>query len=396
MASQAGTVLQAGVSTPTGTTTVTPTATPLQTATPTSADGGSGPSWLPSGVVDVLADVPPWLADLILALVVLLVAYIVSKLLVQLLGRRIARRFRRPSLTRTALRGVRVGVFVFALLTVLSIYGYRLSDIALSVTVFSAVVGVILAPIVGSVISGVFLLADQPYEIGDMIELADRGQRGFVEDITLRYTKMFTLDNTFIVIPNGAMRDRDVINYSAEDSRTRQALDLLVTYESDVARARSLFEDAARNVDGVVSGGPKIRVGGARYPAGPTCYIDEFGDHGVNLRLRYWVDEPYWFLRVRSLIQTALWDAIEDEDIEIAYPHQHHVFDETSGELQVTTGTQPPGGGGHPGPLGPEGRPGPSDLDGRPGPPSADDRPGPPGGDEAWDGNDGDDRTDGT
>jgi len=312
---------------------------PLQTATPTG--NGSAPSWVPGGVTEFLEDVPGWIADLGLTLVVLGVAYVVSRLLVQLLGRRIARRFRRPSLTRTALRGVRVGVFLFALLTILSIYGYRLSDIALSVTVFSAVVGVILAPIVGGIISGVFLLADQPYEIGDMIELADSGQRGFVEDITLRYTKMFTLDNTFIVIPNGSMRDRDVINYSAEDTRTRQSLDLLVTYESDVPRARELFEEAARNVDGVVSGGPQIRIGGARYPAGPTCYIDEFGDHGVNLRLRYWVNEPFWLLRIRSRIQTALWDAIEDEDVEIAYPHQHHIFDETSGELRVAMEDRP-------------------------------------------------------
>jgi len=337
----------------------------FQTATPT--ESSSSPSWVPSDVADALTSVPGWFADLILTVVVIGVAYLVSRLLVQLLGRRIARRFRRPSLTRTALRGVRVGVFVFALLTIMSIYGYRLSDIALSVTVFSAVVGVILAPIVGSVISGVFLLADQPYEIGDMIELADRGQRGFVEDITLRYTKLFTLDNTFIVIPNGSMRDRDVINYSAEDTRTRQSLDLLVTYESDIPRARTLFEDAARGVEGIVSGGPQIRIGGARYPAGPTCYIDEFGDHGVNLRLRYWIEEPYWLLRMRSRVQTVLWEAIEDEDIEIAYPHQHHVFDETSGELQVSTNGQPAQFDG--------GRDGPADVSGVDRPPE-DDEPG--------------------
>ncbi len=88
-------------------------------------------------------------------------------------------------------------MYIFALLTILGIYGLQLGDIALSVTVFSAVVGVVLAPILGGLISGVFLLADQPYEIGDMIELADTGQRGFVEDITLRHTKVFTLDNTF-------------------------------------------------------------------------------------------------------------------------------------------------------------------------------------------------------
>jgi small-conductance mechanosensitive channel len=179
-----------------------------------------------------------------------------------------------------------VGVYVFALLTILGIYGLQLGDIALSVTVFTAVVGVVLAPILGSFISGVFLLADQPYEIGDMIELVDTGQRGFVEDITLRHTKVFTLDNTFLVIPNGEIRQRDVVNYSAEDSRTRLSLDVLVTYESDIAVARGLIEEAAREVDNVISGGPNIRVGAARYPAYPHSHLyfdDTSGEMNVSL-----------------------------------------------------------------------------------------------------------------
>jgi len=197
------------------------------------------------------------------------------------------------------------------------------------------VVGVVLAPIVGSIINGVFVIADQPYEIGDMIELADSGTRGFVEDVTLRYTKMFTLDNTFLVIPNGNIRDRDVINYSAEDERTRLAIDVVVTYESDLDHARTVIERAARSVDGVISGGPGIRIGAARYPAGPTCYIDQFGDHGVHLRLRYWAEQPYKLLTVRSLVQTRVWDALAETDVEIAYPHQHLVFDENSGTARV-------------------------------------------------------------
>ncbi|MFB6309261.1 MAG: mechanosensitive ion channel family protein [Haloarculaceae archaeon] len=311
---------------------------------------------------DLLPWLPDWLANLLAALLVFAVAYLVSRGIVRLFGRRIARRFRRPSLTRTVLRGIRVGVFLFAFLTVLRIYGLQLSDIALSVTVFSAVVGVVLAPIVGSVISGVFLLADQPYEIGDMIELADSGRRGFVEDITLRYTKMFTLDNTFIVIPNGTMRDRDVINYSAEDSRTRLSLSVLVTYESDIAEARQLIERAAREVDVIINGGPDIRIGAARYPAAPTCYIDEFADHGILLTLRYWAKEPYKLLTIRSRVQTAVWDALGDADVEIAYPHSHLIFDETSGELQVSTGDRTDRGpvgqmGGRPADRRPDDRP---------------------------------------
>jgi small-conductance mechanosensitive channel len=291
------------------------------------------PSWLPNIV-------PEWTVPIVASLVVLAVAWAVARLLVRLLGRRIARQFDRPSLTRTALRGVRLTVFVFALLAILRINGLALGDIALSVTVFTAVVGVILAPIVGSIISGIFLLADQPYEIGDMIELPDQGKRGFVEDITLRYTKVFTLDNTFLVVPNGNIRERDVYNYSAEDPRTRQTLDVIVTYESDIKQARDLIERSARQVDDIIDGGPRIRIGGARYPAHPDCLIGTFGDHGVLLRLRYWVKQPYRLQTVKSRLQTNVWDALEDADVEIAYPHSHLYFDDTSGELEVSMDNQ--------------------------------------------------------
>jgi small-conductance mechanosensitive channel len=287
------------------------------------------PTWFPEWV-------PEWIAAVLASLLVLALAWVVSRLIIRLVGRRVARQLERPSLTRTALRGIRAVVFLFALLVVLRLNGLDLGNIALSVTVFSAVVGVILAPIVGSIISGVFLLADQPYEIGDMIELTDENKRGFVEDITLRYTKIFTLDNTFLVVPNGKIRERDVYNYSAEDPQTRQSLDVLVTYESDIPQARQIIESAARDVDAVIGGGPRIRIGASRYPAYPDCLIAEFGDHGVLLRLRYWVKEPYKLQTVQSLIQTNVWEKLEDADVEIAYPHSHLYFDDTSGDLQVT------------------------------------------------------------
>jgi len=307
---------------------------PLQTPTPTTTETATEVATDIGGLLPF--DIPMWVVNIGESLIVIGLAIVVSRLLVRLLGRRVAQQFRRPSLTRTALRGIRASVYIFALLTILNIYGLRLTDIGLSVAIFSAVVGVVLAPILGSLISGMFLLADQPYEIGDMIELVDTGQQGFVEDITLRHTKVFTLDNTFLVIPNGEIRQRDVVNYSAEDSRTRLSLDVLVTYESDIAVARSLIEAAAREVDNVIAGGPDIRVGAARYPASPTVYINNFADHGVLLTLRYWVTEPYKLLAARSRVQTNVWRRLEDANVEIAYPHSHLYFDDTSGEMNVS------------------------------------------------------------
>jgi len=304
------------------------------TATPTGAEQTSDLTQTLVSLLPVTVD--PWIARVITSVIVVMLAWGVSRLVVRLFGRRIAQFFRRPSLTRTALRGIRVTIYLFALLAIMGVWGLRITDISLSVAVFSAVVGVVVAPIVGSFISGVFLLADQPYEIGDMVELADRDQRGFVEDITLRHTKIFTLDNSFLVIPNGTMRDRDVINYSAEDPRTRLSLDVLVTYESDIDEARKLIARAARQVDNVIEGGPDIRVGAARYPAAPTVYINNYADHGVLLTLRYWITEPYKLLTARSKVQTNLWTMLDDADVEIAYPHAHLYFDDTSGAMQVS------------------------------------------------------------
>ena len=306
--------------------------------------------------------VPIGVVQLLMAVLVVVGAYYGGKAVTQVFGRRIARRFERPSVSRTVLRIVRTGVWLFGGLLLMNVYGANIGNIALSVTVFSAVVGVVLAPIVGSIISGLFVLADQPYEVGDMIELVDRGQVGFVEEMTIRYTKVFTLDNTFLVVPNGSMRDRDVINYSAEDPRTRVSVDVTVTYEGDLAEARELLEEAARSVDGVIEGGPDIRIGSARYPAAPVSVIDSFADHGVRLVLRCWLTDPYRIPAMKSRIQTALWERLDDADVEIAYPHSHLVFDDTSGELVVRSvdddgsvdevapggdGADGPGGDGH-------------------------------------------------
>lgn len=274
----------------------------------------------------------------LLAIAVVVVGWYVSGVVVRMLGRPVAQRFERESLSRTILRTIKVSIILLSIAVAAGILplGIGLGSVLLSVTVISAVVAVILAPVIGNYISGLFVLADQPYEIGDMIEIIDTEQRGFIEDITLRYTKILTQENTILVMPNSTIRERDVINYSAEDERTLVTIDIGVTYEGDIEEARRRIVRTARNVEGVISGGPTIRIGNARYPSRPTCRIHEYGDNGVTLRLRYWMRTPYYPGRIRSDIQEGIWEAFEEIDVEFPYPHRHVVFDDTSGEARVT------------------------------------------------------------
>ncbi|ELY53950.1 mechanosensitive ion channel family protein [Natronococcus jeotgali] len=279
--------------------------------------------------------VPGIVGQLLLAAVVLVVGWYLSKLVVRLTGRTVARRIKRPSVTRTVLRGVRFSVLLVTVVVAAGILGVGDTQILLSVTVISAIVAVVLAPLVGSFVNGLFVLNDRPYEIGDMIEIADEGHVGFVEDITIRYTKVFTLQNTFIVIPNSEIQQRDVINYSAEDERTRLSLEFEITYESDLEAARNLAERGARSVDVVITGGPDIRIGSARYAAAPLCNVREYADNGILLELFFWVQHPYKQAVARSEVRAAIRARFADADVEFAYPHRHHVFDGDSGTARV-------------------------------------------------------------
>ncbi|QFU83727.1 mechanosensitive ion channel family protein [Natronorubrum aibiense] len=280
-------------------------------------------------------DVSQLTVDLVLAALVVVVGWYLSKLIVRIAGRTVARRIDRPSVTRTVLRGVRITTLLFAFVIAAWILGVGDTQILLSVTVISAVIAVVLAPLVGSLINGFFVLADRPYEIGDMIEITDEGHTGFVEDITIRYTKIFTLQNTFIVIPNADIHERDVVNYSAEDERTRISVTFEVTYDSDLEVARKQAERAARSIDTVISGGPDIRIGSARYAAAPVCNIAEYGDNGIVLELFFWIKHPYKQSIARSDVQSAIRQRFADIDVEFAYPRRHHVFDDTSGVARL-------------------------------------------------------------
>ncbi len=75
-------------------------------------------------------------------------------------------------------------------------------------------------------------------------------------------------------------------NLSSQDERSRLSIEVCVTYEGDLERACELLERAARPVDGVISGGPPIRVGRSKFPAGPTAFVREFADHGILIDLK--------------------------------------------------------------------------------------------------------------
>src|SRR6185369_4813829 len=129
-----------------------------------------------------------------------------------------------------------------------------------------------------NMISGFTLMLDQPFRIGDRIQLSG-GQIGDVQDIGLRSTKIKTLDNQLLIIPNSDLCNTILTNQAFPDTRAKARINLGVAYGSDVDQVKTLLVATALEVDEVL-----------RDP-GPEAYFASFGESALQMALFFWVDE---------------------------------------------------------------------------------------------------------
>lgn len=158
--------------------------------------------------------------------------------------------------------------------------------------------------------SGIFILADAPYKIGDFINL-DSGERGRVTDIGIRSTRLLTRDDIEITVPNAVIANAKIVNESGgPHEKARVRLTIGVAYGSDVDQVRAVLEQEAAAC-------PHI----AKDPA-PRVRFREFGDSALTFQLLGWIDEPV--LRGRALddLNTRVYKRFLREGIEIPFPQR--------------------------------------------------------------------------
>ncbi len=156
--------------------------------------------------------------------------------------------------------------------------------------------------------SGIFIITDSPYSVGDYINL-DTGERGRVTDIGLRSTRILTRDDVEIIIPNSAMGNAKIINESGGPFRyQRIRVKIGVAYGSDIDQVRDILTKIAFDeVD--VHNHPKPRV-----------RFREFGDSGLNFELLCWIELPEDRGRIIDSLLSETYKRFDAEGVEIPYP----------------------------------------------------------------------------
>jgi len=160
-------------------------------------------------------------------------------------------------------------------------------------------------------ISGIVIMIDRPFRIGDRIEIQGLGTWGDVVEVGIRTTKIHTRDNRLVIVPNSTIGNNQVINYTFPDPQYRVQMDIGVGYGQDVEEVRRIIVTTIRDVDGILSDRPV-----------DALYI-EMGESTMIFRVRWWIESYEDTRRVYDRVNTALQQALDEAGIETAY----HTFD---------------------------------------------------------------------
>ncbi|MET0062099.1 MAG: mechanosensitive ion channel family protein [Candidatus Thiodiazotropha endolucinida] len=160
--------------------------------------------------------------------------------------------------------------------------------------------------------SGVFIMADSPYKIGDYVVLDDGGGiRGKVTHIGIRSTRLLTRDDVEVTIPNSIMGNSKVVNESGGPHvKYRIRVEVGVAYGSDIDQVRDVLMSVARESE-TVCDQPEPRV---RFRA--------FGASSLDFELLCWVDNPELRGRVLDALNSAVYKQFLVEGIEIPFAKQ--------------------------------------------------------------------------
>jgi small-conductance mechanosensitive channel len=162
---------------------------------------------------------------------------------------------------------------------------------------------------VSNLISGVILLIDKSIKPGDVIAVS--GTYGWVTTLGGRYVSVVTRDGVEHLIPNETLISERVENWTHTNSRTRLKVDVGVHYSSDLHEVITLCEQAAAEIDRVLS------------EPEPKCLFIAFGDSALELQLRFWIaDAQNGVQNVKSAVLLRIWEKFKESGVEVPYPQR--------------------------------------------------------------------------
>lgn len=235
---------------------------------------------------------------------ILIVGMIVIRLITAIVNRAM-KKSKMEKAAHTLIRSViRIILYLLLGLIAASSLGIDVTGIIALASVFTLALSLSVQNTLTNLIGGFTLLSTKPFKSGDYVEVA--AEAGTVDEIGMFYTKLITPDNKVIHIPNGAVVNADIVNYTVTGKR-RLTIDITASYDTPTETVLAALYEAA-DVPGVLD------------EIAPFAALTGYGEHAISYTLRVWTKtDDYW--TVHFAIHERIRKAFENHGAAMTYPH---------------------------------------------------------------------------
>lgn len=200
---------------------------------------------------------------------------------------------------------VKFALYAILIFSIGSKFGLDTTSVAAALASCGVAIGLALQGSLSNFAGGVLILILKPFVVGDYIVEDNKGREGTVKEIQLFYTKLLTIDNKTVIIPNGTLANTSLTNVTAQDKR-RLDLTVGISYQADLQQAKTLLEQLVSSEEAVLKE-EEMRV-----------FVDSLGDSAVVLGIHSWVKkEDYWTTKWKMTEEIKL--LFDEHGIEIPY-----------------------------------------------------------------------------
>ena len=249
-------------------------------------DEGVMKSWLQS----VLPSVLGFFWSVVLALLIAYIGGKIINLVRRMFQMSLHRRDAEEGVCQFADQVLKYFLWIVIIVIILGLFGFTASSLAAAVASLGVTAGLALQGSLSNFAGGLLILVLHPFRVGDYIIEDTHKNEGTVIEISVFYTKLRTIDNKIIVIPNGTLANTSLTNATKSD---RRQMDLVVPigYDADIKKAKDILMEL-------------VEAENRRLPEDVNVFVKELGASSVDLGLRFWVPtDQYWPVR---------WQLLED------------------------------------------------------------------------------------
>lgn len=252
-------------------------------------------------VINILIEFSP---RLISALLIFLIGWYAIKVIKRVVTKIMIKREMEPTLSKFLADILIWTLKILLFVTVISRLGVENSSFVAIIGAAGLAIGLSLQGSLSNFAGGVLIIMFKPFKVGDFIEA--QGVSGTVQQIQIFVTQMATIDNQIIFVPNGALSNGNIINYSYAETR-RANIIINISYDSNLKKAKEIIFEIIHNHPAIL-----------KEPE-PVILVDSLGDSSVNIAVRPW-SKLEDFFTMRSDILEQIKQKFEDNNITIPFP----------------------------------------------------------------------------